>query len=99
MRRAVMLMMLVALSVAVVGCAPSGNSDGTGDGLHPVVPDVTGMPLAEARAALENEGYVVGEVTGDTPDDPSAIVVEQSPVAATSVPRETTIDLRVAAGP
>ena len=98
MRRVTIMLVLASISVLFISCAPTGTNDGTGDGLHPVVPDVTGMSLADAQTVLESEGYVVGEVLGDTPGDPSATVVEQSPVAATSVPRETPIDLRVAAG-
>ncbi len=94
MRRAILLVMVTLALAIFAGCAPTGTSDGTGDGLHSIVPDVTGMTLAVATTTLADAGYVVGEVTGDT-SDASALVVEQSPVASTSLPRDGAVDLTV----
>lgn len=96
MRRIVVLLALILVVGSAAGCAPASTSDGTGDGLHSIVPDVRGLTLGDATSAIEEAGYVVGDVSGDGADDPLAVVVEQSPVASTSLPREAPVDLVVA---
>ena len=65
----------------------------------PTVPTVAGLPLAEARQALERAHLVAGLVT-PAPDDTVAagVVVASSPGAGTSVKRDVQVDLMVSSG-
>ncbi len=96
MRLAASIIVCTTALALAIGCSPQGASDGGGDGLHAMVPSVTGMPLAEAESALEEAGYVIGTVGGDAAD-PNAVVVEQSPIQSTSHPWGAEVDLVVAA--
>ena len=96
MRRFATPVVLAIALVLAIGCSPQGTSDGGGDGLHSVVPSVTGLSLSAAEMTLDDAGYVIGTVGGDV-DDPEAVVVEQSPIASTSLPWGGEVDLVVAA--
>lgn len=89
----VILVVAIAVSAVVMlgGCfgAGSGAQD---DALHSVVPDVMGKTQADATAALTEAGYVVGEVSAGSGAEPGT-VASQDPVAGTSVPRETPVNL------
>jgi len=62
------------------------------------VPDVTGQPFANAKSALEGQGFVVQRT--DTPSDqPKGQVVAENPQAGTEVPKGSTVTLSVSSGP
>lgn len=64
------------------------------------VPDVTGMPLREARIELQNAGFEVGEpINRVYSDEPPDTVVEQNPTGNTRLKRSTRIMLTVSQGP
>jgi serine/threonine-protein kinase len=68
-------------------------------GAKPVpVPDVTGQPYANAKSALEGQGFQVTKVEVQS-DQPQGTVVAEDPPQGTSVPRGTTIRLSVSKGP
>ena len=70
-------------------------------GTEPVlVPNVIGMPQAEAAAAIEDAGLAVGTVT-TRPDTeaPAGEVIEQAPLSGVELPPGTAIDLVVSEGP
>lgn len=62
------------------------------------VPDVTGMTLEEARAALEDAGLVPGALEPGvaTPERPQGTVLAQSPAPGTEVDEGSAVDLVVA---
>jgi serine/threonine-protein kinase len=69
-------------------------------GAKPVpVPSVVGQPYANAKSALEGQGFVVKRV--DVPSDQEApgVVVSSDPQAGTSSQRGATITLQVSKGP
>lgn len=64
------------------------------------VPDVTGLPLKEARRALRAEGLEVGAVTREPSDEyDEGEVIRQSYPPGATVPTGTAIDLTVSSGP
>jgi serine/threonine-protein kinase len=68
-------------------------------GAKPVpVPDVTGQPFANARSALEGQGFQVGREDIQS-DMPQGVVVAENPPQGTSVPKGTKITLSVSKGP
>ncbi|MGZ4339062.1 MAG: Stk1 family PASTA domain-containing Ser/Thr kinase [Gaiellaceae bacterium] len=68
-------------------------------GAKPVpVPDVTGQPFANAKSALQGQGFQVGRVEVQS-DQPPGVVVAEDPPQGTSVPRGTKITLSVSKGP
>jgi beta-lactam-binding protein with PASTA domain/predicted Ser/Thr protein kinase len=68
-------------------------------GAKPVpVPDVTGQPYANAKSALEGQGFKVTRAEVQS-DQPPGNVVAEDPPAGTSVPAGTTIRLSVSKGP
>jgi serine/threonine-protein kinase len=70
-------------------------------GTEPVlVPNVIGMPQAEAAAAIEDAGLAVGTVT-TRPDTEAPVgeVIEQAPLSGVELPPGTAIDLVVSEGP
>lgn len=98
-KRLVMLPALLLLVVSVAACTPESSGTGEGDGLHSIVPDVVGMDEAGARGEIEDAGYAVGSVsTVAEPEAEPGTVVEQDPIASTSLPREAEVDI-VIAGP
>ena len=68
-------------------------------GAKPVtVPDVTSQPFANAKSALNGQGFVVGRVDIQS-DFPQGTVVAEDPPAGTSVPSGSKITLSVSKGP
>ena len=63
------------------------------------VPDVEGLDIAEARAAIKAEGLEVGQVTRVESEEEEGIVLEQDPPAGTEVDVDSAIDLEVATSP
>ena len=70
-------------------------------GPEPVtVPDVAGKPQGEAEEAIQAAGLKVGSITNEYSDTvPVGLVIGQNPSAGTSVPRGSSVDLAVSAGP
>jgi serine/threonine-protein kinase len=69
-------------------------------GAKPVpVPDVTGQPYANAKSALEGQGFIVSRV--DVPSDQAAqgVVVASDPPPGSSVSKGAHITLSVSKGP
>jgi serine/threonine-protein kinase len=68
-------------------------------GLKPVpVPDVRTMPFANAKSALEGQGFAV-QRQDVTSDEPQGTVVDESPSQGTLEPKGTTVTLSVSKGP
>jgi eukaryotic-like serine/threonine-protein kinase len=68
-------------------------------GAKPVpVPDVTSQPYANAKSALEGQGFQVSRVDIQS-DQPEGVVVAEDPPQGTPVPRGTKITLSVSKGP
>jgi eukaryotic-like serine/threonine-protein kinase len=61
------------------------------------VPDVTGLPLQQARQQLEDAGFEV-EVKRRASSRPKEIVLEQAPVAGVTAVQGTTVTLTVSSG-
>jgi beta-lactam-binding protein with PASTA domain len=98
-KRLAPILLLVVLALSIAACAPQSSGSGEGDGLHSIVPDVVGLDETEATAALEDAGYVVGGVTTEASDSSEpGTVISQEPIASTSAPRDSEVDL-VVAGP
>lgn len=84
----------IAIIVLLIGAAafmlwPSGGVQ---------VPDVVGMPRAEAQAIMTKAGLRTKFVTADVPRNKSGIVVEQSQGATSKVDKGSTITLTIASG-
>jgi serine/threonine-protein kinase len=68
-------------------------------GAKPVpVPDETGIPFANAKSALEGQGFVVTR-QDVTSDQQQGLVVSEQPSAGSPEPKGTTIVLSVSKGP
>ncbi len=68
-------------------------------GAKPVpVPDVTGQPFANAKSALQGQGFQVTRADVQSDQAPGTVVAEDPP-QGTSVPRGTKITLSVSKGP
>jgi serine/threonine-protein kinase len=68
-------------------------------GAKPVqVPDVTGQPYANARSALEGQGFTVTRMDIQS-DQAKGVVVSESPPGGTSVSKGAQIQLSVSKGP
>lgn len=63
-----------------------------------VVPEIRGMALNDARAALRAVGFDIGEVTVEDSSAPSDIVLGSSPESLTSARAGAPIAVRVASG-
>lgn len=61
------------------------------------VPDVTGLPLPQARSRLEDAGYEVG-VRRRASTRPRGVVVDQDPAAGVTAVRGATVTLFVSSG-
>ena len=82
---------------AVVLLLSACSADGEGGGV--TVPDVVGLPLAEATSRVESVGLKVrgtGAVESD-PQHPAAIVVAQEPPAGADVPGGSLVGFRTRA--
>jgi beta-lactam-binding protein with PASTA domain len=68
-------------------------------GAKPIpVPDVTNQPFANAKSALEGQGFVVTR-TDIQSDMPKGVVVSEDPPAGTNVPKGSKITVAVSKGP
>jgi serine/threonine-protein kinase len=68
-------------------------------GLKPVlIPDVTGQPFANAKSALQGQGFVVTRVDIQS-SQPKGTVVSTDPPGGTSVPKGSKIAVSVSKGP
>ena len=68
-------------------------------GAKPIpVPDVRNEPFANAKSALEGQGFVVTRADVAS-DQPQGVVVQESPPQGSPQPRGTTITLSVSKGP
>jgi serine/threonine-protein kinase len=67
--------------------------------LNAVVPNVTGLSLQEAAAALERRGLAVGEVYYKRSAYNAGVVVGQVPSAGTKAASGTRVELQVSGGP
>ncbi|MBX6354489.1 MAG: Stk1 family PASTA domain-containing Ser/Thr kinase [Micromonosporaceae bacterium] len=63
------------------------------------VPNVVGQNLAQAQAALQQQGLVVDVEQVDRPDRPAGEVLDQDPKPGTGVEKNTHIKLTVSKGP
>lgn len=70
-------------------------SKGSKEGL---VPNVVGMQEDEVEGFLKEHGYVLGNVKVITSPEDEGLVLEQSPVAGTSLDKESSIDIVVSDG-
>lgn len=70
-------------------------SKGSKEGL---VPNVVGMQEDEVEGFLKEHGYVLGNVKVITSPEEEGLVLEQSPVAGTSLDKESSIDIVVSDG-
>lgn len=92
-RRLVIVLAIVLLAAtALVACSPEGVE--RDDGLHKAVPSVIGMTLEKAAETLQEAGYEVGVVTPPVAQG-DEVVSDQEPVAGTSAPRGSAVDLTV----
>jgi serine/threonine-protein kinase len=68
-------------------------------GAKPVqVPDVTGQPFANARSALQGQGFVVVRIDIQS-DQAKGVVVQSDPPAGSSVDKGSKVTLSVSKGP
>ncbi|MGH3025003.1 MAG: Stk1 family PASTA domain-containing Ser/Thr kinase, partial [Gaiellaceae bacterium] len=69
-------------------------------GAKPVpVPDVTGQPYANAKSALEGQGFVVSRVDVQSDQAAQGVVIAEDPPQGTPVPNGSKITLSVSKGP
>ena len=82
------------VAVAPAGGASAGPSAAPTPNALPPIPDVVGMTLADATAALQKAGYSVAHVTVLPGSPPNAKVVSTEPEpGATTPPGTTTVDV------
>lgn len=99
-RSAPLLVAVVALSFAGLGCEPPEPSSPGPEVEEVTVPDVTGMEQTEAEEALEEEGVTSGEITEEHSDEvDEGAVISQDPAAEESVEEGASVDLVVSLGP
>jgi beta-lactam-binding protein with PASTA domain/predicted Ser/Thr protein kinase len=69
-------------------------------GAKPVqVPDVTGQPFANAKSALQGQGFSVDRVDVQSDQYPQGVVVASNPPAGSSVAKGSKVTLSVSKGP
>ena len=62
------------------------------------VPDVVGMSEAEAKVAIESEGFSIVKEMEESATVEKGNVISQSPLGATTAPKGSTITVKVSAG-
>jgi serine/threonine-protein kinase len=67
-------------------------------GIQSIIPNVKQQTLTEARVMIENDGFVVGEVTYAFNDLPENMIINQTPKAGIKMPQGTVVDLVVSQG-
>ena len=70
-------------------------SKGSKEGL---VPNVVGMQEEDVAAFLESHGYVLGNVKTETSPEKKGMVLEQTPVAGSTLDKESKVDIVVSDG-
>ena len=70
-------------------------SKGSKEGL---VPNVVGMKEEDVAAFLESHGYVLGNVKTETSPEDKGTVLEQTPVAGSTLDKESKVDIVVSDG-
>jgi serine/threonine-protein kinase len=63
------------------------------------VPSLIGLTLEDARAAIEDAGFKVGQVDTEPSDEEPGTVIDQQPAAGTQLQAGEAIDLTVSEGP
>jgi len=87
----------IAAAVLILAALAFFFLQGTSDTV--IVPDVTGLPQAEAVAAIEEAGLEAKVTEAEDPGDAEAgTVVEQDPPAGTEVPEGSEEEIKVAPG-
>ncbi len=79
--------------------ADSSNSASSSTTLKIDVPDVKGLDLAAAQAALIYSGFKSGKVTEENSDSPVGTVINQSPAAGEKAAPDTEVNLVQSKGP
>ncbi len=67
-------------------------------GIQSIIPNVKQQTLTEAQVMIENDGFVIGEVTYEFNDLPEGMVITQIPKAGIKMPQGTVVDLVVSQG-
>ncbi len=75
-------------------------SDGTGGGTTTTVPDVRGKTVSEAQPIITGVDLVVGNVNQEHSATVAVgLIIRSNPIAGTSVPTGSSVDLVVSSGP
>ena len=75
------------------------NTDSVNPGMQIAVPDVVGKTEAEARVAIENEGFVFVKELVPSASVEKGIVVQQNPLGAFNAPKGSEIHVMISDGP
>lgn len=67
-------------------------------GIQSIIPNVKQQMLTEAQVMIENDGFVVGEVTYAFNDLPENMIISQTPKSGIKMPQGTIVDLVVSQG-
>ncbi len=67
-------------------------------GIQSIIPNVKQQTLTEAQVMIENEGFVVGEVTYEFNDLPEGMIIDQTPKAGIKMAQGTVVDIVVSQG-
>jgi serine/threonine-protein kinase len=93
---------VIATDPAIGSKAKTGSTVTLIESIGPVkisVPQVTGVPLAQARSELRKAGLTPGAVTSAASSTiPAGIVISTTPVAGTSWPKPKPVGITVSAG-
>jgi len=93
---------VIATDPAIGAKAKTGSTVTIVESIGPVmigVPQVTGMPLSQARSDLRKAGLTPGPVTSAASSTiPAGIVISTNPVAGTSWPQPKPVGITVSAG-
>ncbi|MGV8096741.1 MAG: family 16 glycosylhydrolase [Mangrovibacterium sp.] len=91
-------MLILILSITQTSAAVEGREDARSSQKMYNVPDLTGLPQAQAEAVLSEAGLAVGTVTGEYNNSvPIGSVTCQNPAAGSSVTKGTMVNLRLSA--
>ncbi len=67
-------------------------------GIQSIIPNVKQQSLTEAQVMIENDGFVLGEITYAFNDLPEDMVINQTPKSGIKMPQGTVIDLVISQG-
>lgn len=67
-------------------------------GIQSIIPNVKQQTLTEAQVMIENDGFVVGEVTYVFNDLPENMIISQTPKSGIKMPQGTVVNLVVSQG-